>query len=79
MFLLTCHLAEVASCTLCDLLNLSLLISQTLLFIQFLGEGLQLGESELQGQPVSVGRWRVSQHVLFKTNEKSEQADVNQA
>lgn len=61
----TCHLAEVAvPHTVCYLLDLSLLISQTLLFIELLSQSLKLSESQLQGQPVSVGLCSVFQHVL---------------
>lgn len=62
-----CHLAEVAVAhAVSQLLDLSLLVSQTLLFVELLSQSLQLSESQLQRQPVSVGLWCVLQHVLIQ-------------
>lgn len=64
-----CHLVKVsAPRTVCYLVNLSLLISKMLLFVEFLSQGLQFSESQLQGQPITVGLWSVFQHVLNNNN-----------
>lgn len=47
-----------------ELLSLGNLVGDSFLLIQLLGEHLQLGEGELQGQTVHVALRRVLQHVL---------------
>lgn len=60
------HLIEAAAVAdaLGQLLDLSHLVSQTLLLVQLLGQRLQLREGQLQRQPVGVASGGVLQHVL---------------
>lgn len=60
------HLVEAAAVAdaLGQLLDLGHLVGQPLLLIELLGQRLQLGEGELQGEPVGVAPGRVLQHVL---------------
>lgn len=64
-----------------QLLDLSHLVGQPLLFVQLLSQGLQFRQGELEGQPVSVSFGGVLQHILIggKTEHKLEedQSTVN--
>lgn len=66
------YLVEAATVadTLGELLYLGHLVSQTLLLIELLRQGLQLGEGKLERQPVRVAFGRVLQHVLEGTEER---------
>lgn len=71
------HLAECAvTDTASELLRLSDLISHPFLLIQFLSEGLQFGQSQLQGQPVYMTSGGVLQHVLKKRGSERDQMQV---
>lgn len=60
------HLAEAAVADAAgELLDLGHLVGHTLLLVQLLRQALQLGEGQLQGQPVAVAPRRVLQHVLI--------------
>lgn len=60
------HLTEAAAVTdaFAELLDLSHLVSHTLLLIELLGQRLQLSEGQLEGQAVRVALGGVLQHVL---------------
>lgn len=60
------HLVEAAAVAdaLAELLHLGQLVGHALLLVELLGQRLQLGERQLQRQPVGVAAGRVLQHVL---------------
>ena len=61
-----------------QLLSFRNLVGDSLLLVQLLGEHLQLGQSELQGQAVHVALRRVLQHVLEKVTRKVARKDAAQ-
>lgn len=67
------YLVEVApSCTVSDELDLSLLVSQVLLLVEFVCQSLQFSQGQLQWKPVAVRLWSIFQHVLNNNSQSNQ-------